>query len=126
MTSSDGIVYVVDEDSAVREALSRLVASASLEPRPCNSMREFLDDVPDSRAVCALVDVSNPRLRDASLRLALRARAAVLPVIALSSSDDASTRRRASEAGVQAYFSKPVDGAALLDSISWIGRHDSF
>ncbi len=124
MASSDGIVYVVDEDSAVREALSRLVASAKLEPRPCISMRAFLDDVPDSRAVCALVDVSKSRLCDASLRLALRTRAAVLPVIALSASDDAVTRRHASEAGAHAYFSKPVDGAALLDSIRWIGRRD--
>jgi len=50
--------------------------------------------------------------------------AATLPIIALSASDDPRTRRMARELGAQAFFRKPVDASALLDSIDWVTRSD--
>jgi DNA-binding response OmpR family regulator len=48
--------------------------------------------------------------------------AATVPVIALSARDDPETRRIARELGAEAFFRKPVDAAALLDSIDWVTR----
>jgi DNA-binding response OmpR family regulator len=48
--------------------------------------------------------------------------AAMVPVIALSARDDPETRRIARELGAEAFFRKPVDAAALLDSIDWVTR----
>jgi FixJ family two-component response regulator len=116
------VVYIIDADASVREGLSRLVDSAGLESRPCDSLEAFLSQTPGVHAACALLDVSVAQLREPAVRSRLRATAAAVPVIALSASDDPETRRAARELGAQAFFRKPVDAAALLDSIDWVMR----
>lgn len=116
------VVYIVDPDDSVRQGLARLVDSAGLESRPCDSIDAFLRQAPRPHAACALLDVSGERLREPAVRLQVRAMAAAMPVIALSASDDPETRRVARGLGAQAFFRKPVDAAALLDSIDWVTR----
>jgi FixJ family two-component response regulator len=116
------VVYIVDDDESVRQALSRLVDSAGLESRPCDSMETFLRRAPEAHDACALLDVSSPCLREPTLRSRVRATAAEVPVIGISARDDPETRRMAHELGAQAFFRKPVDAAALLDSIDWVMR----
>lgn len=116
------IVYVVDADDSVRQGLSRLVDSAGLESKPCESVDAFLRQTPEAHVACALVDVSVPHVFEPALRARLRAMADTVPVIALSVRDDPETRRRAREFGAQAFFCKPVDAQALLDSIGWVTR----
>jgi FixJ family two-component response regulator len=119
------VVYIVDTDVSVRQGLSRLVDSAGLESRPCDSIDAFLHPAPGACAACALLDVSDPRLREPVLRSRVRAMAEAIPVIALSAHDDPATRRMARELGAQAFFRKPVDSAALLDSIDWVMRAEA-
>jgi DNA-binding response OmpR family regulator len=75
--------------------------------------------------LCALVDLSDTDLGEPALRAQLRTLGALLPLIALSVRDDAVTRRLARELGARAFFRKPVDAAALLDSIDWLAPQDS-
>ncbi len=119
------VVYIVDTDESVRQGLSRLVDSAGLESMPCESIDAFLRQATGGHVACALLDVSGLRLHEPALWSRLRAAAAEVPVIALSSRDDPATRRMARELGVQAFFRKPVDAAALLDSIDWVTRAES-
>lgn len=119
------VVYIVDTDESVRQGLARVVDSAGLASQPCTSIDAFLRAAPGSFHACALLDISSPRLCDAALRAQLRALAASIPIIALSARDDAETRRTARELGAQAFFRKPVDAAALLDSIDWVTRAES-
>ncbi len=119
------VVYIIDSDESVREGLSRLVDSAGLESKPCESIDAFLFQAAGAHPACALLDVTSPRLRESAIWSRLRAMAAALPIIALSSRDDPATRRMARELGVQAFFRKPVDAAALLDSIDWVTRAES-
>jgi FixJ family two-component response regulator len=116
------VVYIVDPDESVRQGLARLVDSAGLESRPCGSIDAFLRQAPGAHVACALLDVSGDRLREPAVRLQVRALAAAMPVIALSAHDDPETRRIARGLGAQAFFRKPVDAAALLDSIDWVTR----
>ncbi|MDM0106979.1 response regulator [Variovorax sp. J22R24] len=118
------IVYVVDGDASVREGLSRLMDSAGLEPRPCASVEEFLVKVDGNHPACVLLDVPSAWKSEADVRTSLHAVAGRLPVIALSSSDSSTARRRARELGAQHFFRKPVDAAALLDSIEWVALSD--
>ncbi|MCC6608970.1 MAG: response regulator [Burkholderiales bacterium] len=118
-------VYIVDADTAVKQGLARLVDSAGLESRPCDSIDAFLGQAPGAHAACALLDVSDPRLREPALRSRVRAGAEAIPIIALSARDDPATRRTARELGAQAFFRKPVDAAALLDSIDWVMRAEA-
>ena len=114
------IVYIVDEDAAVREGLARLMDSAGLQARPCASLPEFLQQARGMRVACVLLDVMSARTSEVTVRSALQKVAMVLPVIVLSSSDDPSARQLARLLGAQSFFQKPVDGAALLDSIEWL------
>jgi FixJ family two-component response regulator len=118
------IVYVVEGDASVREGLARLMDSAGLEARPCATVPEFLMRACGMRIACVLLDVWIARDCEAAVRGELLAVAKVLPVIALSSRDDPATRRLARELGAQSFFRKPVDGAALLDSIEWVMQSD--
>jgi len=119
------VVYIIDGDQWVREALSRLVDSAGLESNPCDSVDAFLRQMPGGRDACALLEVSSPGLRDPMVRSRLRGVARTVPIIALSARDDPETRRMAREIGAQAFFRKPVDAAALLDSIEWTTRAEA-
>lgn len=97
-----------------------MLGSVGLDCRPFESAAAFLQEAPHATAACALLDLSDNGVRDAGVRSQLRALAASLPLIALTVQDDAQTRRVAREVGAQACFRKPVDAAALLDSIEWV------
>ena len=113
------IVYVVEADASVREGLARLLDSSGFEARCCASLPEFLGLVPGIHGACVLLDVWDTRRCEAPFHAALHAVAKVLPVIALSASDDPTARRLARELGARSFFRKPVDAAALLDAIEW-------
>lgn len=121
-TAAARVVYVVDADASVREGLARLVDSAGLESVPCDSIEAFLGQTPGARGACALLEVSGLARCEPATWSRLHAMAAAVPVIALSARDDPAMRRLAQELGAEAFFRKPVDAAALLDSIDWVTR----
>lgn len=118
------LLYIVESDLSVREGLTRLAASAGFEAKPCASAEAFLSEADYGNAACAVVDISDADMRDPALRARLTAVATFLPIIALSARDDAQAQRTARELGARAFFRKPVDAAALLDSIDWVTRTD--
>jgi FixJ family two-component response regulator len=117
-------LYIVDCDLSVREGLTRLAKSAGYDARPCASAEAFLGEAYSGDAACALVDICDAGLRDPALRARLTLLATHLPIIALSAKDDPQAQRIARELGARAFFRKPVDAAALLDSIDWVTRED--
>ena len=116
------VLYIVDHDISVREGLCRLAESAGFEAKPCDSTEAFLGHPSRANGACAVVDLSDSRTWSPTVRSRLCAAAATLPVIALSARDDSQVRRTARELGARAFFRKPVDAAALLDSIDWLTR----
>jgi FixJ family two-component response regulator len=115
-------VYIVDADESVREGLSRLMGSADFLATTFDTLEAFVRKTPGADVACALLDVSNLFNCEPGLWLRLQAMAAAVPIIALSVRDDPSTRRIARAMGAQAFFHKPVDAQALLDSIDWVTR----
>ena len=53
------IVYILDDDEAVRRGFARLIRSVGLEPRPYDSAERFLDEVIDGERACLLLDAIN-------------------------------------------------------------------
>ena len=119
------VVYIVETDRSVREGLARVVDSAGLESMQCESLEELLRQMPTAHAACAVLDVSALSERRGAVPSSLSAMAATIPVIALSALDDLATRRLARDLGAAAFFRKPVDAAALLDSIAWVTRAEA-
>jgi FixJ family two-component response regulator len=113
------MVYLIEDDESVRKALQRLFRSASIEVRAFASAGEFLQLDEISQGACIVVDIQMPGLTGFDLQEELLAKKIRVPTIVISAKDDAETRERARKLGATAFFRKPVDGQALIDSIHW-------
>lgn len=119
-TAATTLVYIVDDDAAVRDGLARLLRSAGLEPRPYESAELFLAEVANSPTACVLLDITMPRLTGPQVQARLNQDSITLPVITLSARDDDETRSWARNLGARMFLRKPVDDQALLDAINWV------
>jgi len=113
------IVYVVDEDTSVRDGLSRLMRAWGFDVAPCASVSEFVHCAQGGRNACVVLDLSAVRHCEPSMRVMVRAISDVLPVIALANGEGFAIRRAAREVGARSCFRKPVDASALIDAIEW-------
>jgi len=113
------IVYIVDDDAAVRKALMRLMASAKLEARSFASANKFLNSRFRDEHACLIADVKMPGLTGIELQQKMIDRGYDLPVIFITGYDTEQTREQAKGSGALGYFSKPIDDQALLDTINW-------
>lgn len=113
-------IYIVDDDHSVRRALGRLIRSEGLNSEAFASGELFLAGLPDDAQGCVVMDIRMPGLTGHDVQQGLRNRGQRIPVIALSAQDDDESRNRARELGAVAFFRKPVDDQALLDSINWL------
>ena len=114
------LVHIVDDDEAVRKALSRLMRSAGIENRAYDSPEDFLAQVQNTDHDCVVLDITMPRMTGLELLRRLNARSIRLPIIAVSARDDDDTRQLARNLGVSLFLRKPVDDEALLDAIAWV------
>lgn len=120
-------IYILDDDDSVRRALGRLIRSEGMESEAFASGETFLAQLPNDAEGCVVMDIRMLGLTGHDVQRLLRARGHKIPVIALSAQDDDEARNRARDLGAVAFFRKPVDDQALLDSIHWLlgGRTQS-
>lgn len=114
MNNNQDIVFVVDDDDAVRDSLSMLLETAGYDVAAFPGAEDFLAVcTPDSRG-CAILDVDMPGMDGPSLQEELIRRHIELPVIFLSGHGTIPTTVRTIQAGALDFLIKPVDGAVLL------------
>lgn len=113
-------IYIVDDDDSIRRALGRLFRAEGLTAEAFMSGEAFLAALPTEASGCVVMDIRMPGLTGYDVQERLRSRGQTIPVIALSAQDDSEARQRARELGAVAFFRKPVDDQALLDSIHWL------
>ncbi len=119
-TTKTLLVYIVDEDEAVRGAFARLLRAAGLQSCTYGSQEDFLADVCNAPDACILLDITVPKAGDLGVQARLREQGITLPVIVLSARDDDDVRARAGQLGARMFLCKPVDDQALLDAIRWV------
>jgi FixJ family two-component response regulator len=110
-------ISVVDDDSGVLKALSKLLRVNGLCAETFSSPVEFLLQRDPSVPGCAILDVSMPGLDGLNLQQQLAARHADLPVIFLTGKGDIPTGVRAMKAGAVDFLTKPVNCDELLTAI---------
>ena len=110
-------VYIVDDDTEMRETLRSLVSSVNLPVETYASGQEFLETANGSRAGCLVVDLRMPGLSGIDLQDELVARNAQLPVIMISGYGDVTTAARAMRAGAIDFLEKPISRQLLLDRV---------
>ena len=114
---SEPIVIIVDDDAAVREALSELTLSAGLQPVPFATTRELLHaDVLDSPG-CLILDVRMPGASGLDLQHHLAENGNRKAIIFLTGHGDIPMTAQAMKAGAVDFLTKPVRDQTLLDAV---------
>ncbi|MDN5850597.1 MAG: response regulator [Nitrococcus sp.] len=119
MNTQSPIVYVVDDDKSVRKALQRLLRAAGFRVQIFASGEAFCAHLDSLEPGCLILDIGVPGETGHDVRMRLAERRTGWPIIAISASDHDATRERALQLGAGAFFTKPVDGQALIDAIRW-------
>jgi FixJ family two-component response regulator len=117
MNKSSGIVYVVDDDDAVREGLRWLFSSVDREVADYPGIAPFLAAYVPERPGCLLLDVRMPGGSGLDLLDDLAARDVPLPVIILSGHGDIPMAVRATQRGALDFVTKPGNEQAILDRV---------
>ncbi|HVW68303.1 MAG TPA: response regulator [Steroidobacteraceae bacterium] len=112
---SDPTVFLVDDDAAIRDALSLLISLKGLRTAVFASAESFLETYsPDWRG-CLLTDLQMPGMHGLELQAALVQRQVELPVVVLTAYGDVATARAALKNGAADFLEKPVDDDVLID-----------
>jgi FixJ family two-component response regulator len=117
MKDSDPIVYVVDDDESVRDAVRRLIASIGLRVETFGSTREFLNSQRGDAPACLVLDVRLPDVSGLEFQRDLAAANFHIPIIFITGHADIPMTVRAMKAGAVEFLTKPFRGQELLDAV---------
>jgi FixJ family two-component response regulator len=117
MTNPAPIVYVVDDDSDVLNAVERLLQSVGLNVATFSSPRQFLDGFDRSAPGCLVLDLAMPGLSGLELQRALEQQSSLLPIIFLTGRGDIAASVQAMKHGAADFLTKPVDDVVLTATI---------
>jgi FixJ family two-component response regulator len=122
MSSDCPIIFVVDDDNRVREALSSLVESAGFRVATFASAAEFLEsEKPDSPA-CLVLDLELPGSSGLELQQELAGNGP--PIVFITGHGDIPSSVRAMKAGAIEFLPKPFSEKELLQAIDAAIVHD--
>jgi two-component system response regulator DctR len=118
-------VYVVDDDDAIRDALSWLLRSRGVAARTWASAEAFLADYADDMRGCLVLDVRMDGMSGVEAFDRLLARQSRLPVIFLTGHGDVPLAVAALKKGAFDFVEKPFNDNDLVDRIVAAVRHDA-
>ncbi len=111
-------IAVLDDDQSVLSALRRLLCARGYDVRTFDSGPALLQAMGSMRPDCLLLDVHLPGMTGFEVLAQARVLDAGLPAIIITAFDDDATRQTARLARVSAFFRKPFDNHALLQTIA--------
>ncbi len=118
MLPSPSTVFLIDDDSSVRRALTRLIRSAGYPVLAFASAGEFLENsVPSDGPACLVLDIRMPGLSGLDLQGELQKRDSILPIIFITGHGDIPMSVQAMKAGAVDFLPKPVKDKELLHAI---------
>ncbi len=119
------VVHVVDDDDAVRTAISRLLSAAGYGVRGYGSAGAMLLAPPPVEPGCIILDYRLPGPNGLQLQEALGKREDHLPVIFLTGHGDIPTTVQAMKAGAVDFLTKPIQRDALLGAVATAVERDA-
>jgi FixJ family two-component response regulator len=117
MTEADAIVFVVDDDESIREALQSLLRSVRLQVETFGSAQEFLQNQRPEAPGCLVLDVRLPGLSGLDLQRALAEAEVQMPIIFITGHGDIPMSVQAMKAGAVEFLTKPFRDQDLLDAV---------
>lgn len=117
MPEPQPIVFVVDDDVSVREALAGLFRSAGWTAEVFASAREFLARPPAAAPSCLVLDLQLPDLSGLDLQRQMAERRSDMPIVFISGHGDIPTSVKAMKAGAVEFLTKPLVEGDVLESV---------
>lgn len=111
------IVFVIDDDESMREALKSLIRSVGLKVEAFTSAQEFLQSTRPDVPGCLILDVRMPGLSGLDLQRDLTETNIHIPIIFITGHGDIPMSVRAMKAGAVEFLTKPFRDQDLLDAI---------
>ena len=119
MTEMSGeLVFVVDDDEAVRMSLRALLETAGYRTTQFESGIAFLEFPDPGLGACVLLDVKMPGLDGLEIQRRLNDRGVMLPVVIVTGHGDIAMAVQAMRAGAADFLEKPVRRDRLLQSVA--------
>ena len=116
-SSEQSVVYIVDDDDALRAAVGRLVRSIGLDVVLLASAREFLAQKLRNAPCCLVLDVRLPGLGGLDFQAELTKANVRTPIIFLTAYGDIPMTVKAMKAGAVEFLTKPFRDQDLIDAI---------
>jgi FixJ family two-component response regulator len=117
MTNQQSAVFVVDDDPAICEAVTRLIASVGLRLETFGSTRDFMVAKRPDGPACLVLDVRLPDVSGLEFQRELAQSGVAIPIIFITGHGDIPMSVRAMKAGAVEFLTKPFRGQELLDAI---------
>ena len=115
---ADRLIYVVDDDEAVRDSLSLLLEGRGYTVRSFASASAFLDAAPSLRPGVLIADIRMPGMDGLELLQRLTERELFFPVIVVTGHGDVPLAVRAMKGGAVDFIEKPFAADAILNSVA--------
>lgn len=116
-TPTTPIIYVVDDDPALRDALQCLLESVGLQARAFSDIDAFLTVYQPDRPACLLLDIRVSGRGEPSPQQQLRERGIDVPVIIITGQGNVATAVAAMKQGALDFIEKPFNDQLLLDCV---------
>lgn len=117
MTEEKPLVFVIDDDASVREAIADLLRSVGLGVEAFASTQEFLESERPDAPGCIVLDVRLPGPSGLEFQRTLSKSNIHLPIIFISGHADIPMSVRAMKSGAIEFLIKPLPEQELLDAI---------
>ena len=114
---TEAIIYVIDDDEAVRQSLEFLLKAAGIPVRGFESAQAFLDVLPTVEHGCIVTDVRMPEITGIDLLKKVKQVRPELPVIVITGHGDISLAVDAMKIGAVDFLEKPFDDDHLLAAV---------
>jgi two-component system response regulator FixJ len=124
-TKDEPVVYVVDDDDAVRESLVFLMKSIGQKAEAYPNAQAFLDSGNSGKAGCLLLDIRMPGMSGVELHDRLKQAGSFLPVIFITGHGDVQMAVKAIKAGAADFVQKPFRDQELIDRIREVLEEDT-
>src|SRR5213078_5206473 len=117
-STEEPVVFVVDDDASVRDALSNLFRSVGLRVEVFGSAHEFLQSKLPNVASCLILDIRLPGLSGLDFQAELAKANINIPIIFMSGHGDIPMSVQAMKAGAVDFLPKPFRDQDMLDAVA--------
>jgi FixJ family two-component response regulator len=111
-------VTIVDDDQAVRDALSNLLESVGMRVEAFDSAEDFVNSGRPTKRTCLILDIQLPGMSGIELQRQLAAGKSPMPIIFITAHSEDRLREQALQDGAVGFFCKPFGSEALLNTVS--------